>query len=81
MRGVDPCQPLARAFVVLEAEAKIADRQWPTIPERVNPRHITSALGGLWSAEALESTVERTRGGREIKVYPRPFAEAYPQDR
>src|SRR5439155_2600595 len=46
-RVIDPCQSFARAFVVLEAEAKIADRQWPTIPKRVNPHHITSALGGL----------------------------------
>lgn len=60
------------AFVMPEAEAKIADRRWPSVAKPVNPHHITPALNALITAHELVATDESTRGGRTIRVYHQP---------
>lgn len=62
-----------RAFLNLEAEAKIADHLWPGLKTKIDPHHITAALRALLGAGELDETTKRTRGGRSIKVFHEPI--------
>jgi hypothetical protein len=47
-----------------EAQAKIADVAWPTLPNRVDPYHLTTARRELLDEGVIEEVAARTRGRR-----------------
>lgn len=64
---------LEHAFVIPEAEAKIADQRWGKLPSTVDPNHISTALRRLIDVNELVETTAPTRGRRQIKVIHRPI--------
>jgi hypothetical protein len=61
---------LAREHAALwtEIEAKIAEQQWPGLPAKVEPHHLTTAKHRLVDSNTIETTIAATRGGRKVRV-------------
>jgi len=52
------------AAVWAEVQAKIADEVWPTLPNHVEPHHLTTVRRKLIADEIIEEVAAPTRGGR-----------------
>lgn len=51
-----------------EAQAKISDVRWPTVPTAVDPHHMTTARGCLLARNRIAELKAPTRGGHEVSV-------------
>lgn len=51
-----------------EAQAKIGDTRWRSVPTRIDPHHLTTARAQLIANRRIVSLTEKTRGGHEISV-------------
>ena len=51
-----------------EAQAKISDVRWPTVPSTVDPHHMTTARARLFTAHRIAEMTATTRGGHDVSV-------------
>jgi hypothetical protein len=51
-----------------EAQAKIADRRWPSVPAAINPHHMTTAKQSLRAEGRIVESSAATVGGQRIGV-------------
>lgn len=51
-----------------EAQAKISDARWSSVPARVDPHHMTTARSRLLARRRIAILDARTRGGHEVAV-------------
>lgn len=56
------------AVLWAEAQAKISDTRWPTVPTSVDPHHMTTARANLLKGNRIAETTSKTRGGRQVPV-------------
>jgi len=55
------------AVLWAEAQAKISDSRWPTLPTTIDPHHMTTARAQLLGRQ-IETRTARTKGGHEVAV-------------
>ena len=67
-RGLRELLAVEHAIVWSEAQAKLADRCWESLPVPVDPHHLTTARHQLIGQGVIEQSVSRTRGGRNIPI-------------
>lgn len=68
LRGIQELLEQEYAVVWPEVEAKLADREWETLPLPVQPHHLTNARHALLDRGVIMQITEGTRGGRGIPV-------------
>jgi hypothetical protein len=56
------------AVLWAEAQAKIGDARWPSVPTRIDPHHLTTARGQLLAGNRIASMTATTRGGHKVPV-------------
>ena len=67
-RGIQELLDAEHAVVWPEVEAKLADRQWPTLPVPIQPHHLTTARHRLLDQGIIANVTQATRGGRPVPV-------------
>src|SRR4051794_36989616 len=56
------------AVLWAEAQAKISDARWPTVPTSIDPHHMTTARANLLGRNRIVERGAATKGGYEVPV-------------
>jgi hypothetical protein len=67
-QGLRELLDVEHAIVWQEAQAKLADRQWESLPVPIDPHHLTTARRTLLARGVIEELLHPTRGGRKVSV-------------